>query len=43
MKLFIIKNKFEIIKIIKYLIILKDCKHYLDLINYLRNNVYYYI
>ena len=43
MKFFIIKDKFEIIKIIKYLTILKDLKYYFNLINYFRNSVYYYI
>ena len=42
MRLFIIKNKFEIIKVIKYSMILKDLEHYFDLISYLHNNVYYY-
>ena len=42
LKKFIIKNKFKIIKIIKYSTILKDLEHYFDLINYFRNSVYYY-
>ena len=42
-KFFIIENKFEIIKIIKYLMILKDLEYYFDLIKYLRNSVHYYI
>ena len=42
-RFFTIENKLEIIKTIKYLTILKDLKYYLDLINYLRNSVYYYI
>ena len=42
-KFFIIKNKLEIIKVIKYLTILKDFEHYFDLIDYLRNSVHYYI
>ena len=42
MKFFIIENKLEIIKVIKYLMILKDFEYYFDLINYLRNSVYYY-
>ena len=38
----IAKNKLEIIKALKYSITLKDLKHYLDLANYLRDNVHYY-
>ena len=41
-KLFIIENKFEIIKIIKYSTILKNLEHYFNLINYFHNNVHYY-
>ena len=41
-KLFIFKNKFEVIKAIKYSSISKSLKHYFNLINYFRNNVYYY-
>ena len=41
-RFFTIEDKFEIFEIIKYLTILKDLKHYLDLINYFRNNVHYY-
>ena len=40
--LIIAKNKLEAIKTLKYSIILKDLKHYLDLADYLRDNVYYY-
>ena len=43
MKFFIIENKFEIIKIIKYSTIFGNLKHYLNLIDYLRNNVHYYV
>ena len=42
-KLFIIENKLKIIKTIKYSTILKNLKYYLNLIDYLRNNVHYYI
>ena len=42
MRFFIIENKFEIIKTIKYLMILKGFEYYLDLTNYFRNNVHYY-
>ena len=41
--LIIAEDKLEAIKTLKYLIILRVLKYYLDLINYLRNNVYYYI
>ena len=40
--LVIAKNKLEAIKALKYSITLKDLKHYLDLADYLRDNVYYY-
>ena len=41
--LVIAEDKLEAIKTLKYLTTLKVLKHYLDLTNYLRNNVYYYI
>ena len=43
MRFFTVKDKFEIIKAIKYLTTLKDLKHYFDLINYLCNSVHYYV
>lgn len=39
----IIKNKLKIINKIIYLATLDDFEYYLDLINYLRNLIYYYI
>ena len=41
--LIIIKDKLKIIKTLKYSIILENLKHYLDLANYLRDNIHYYI
>ena len=41
--LIIAEDKLEVIKIFKYLITLKVLKHYLNLTNYLRDNIYYYI
>ena len=38
----IVENKFKTINVIIYFIILDDLKHYLNLINYLRNVIYYY-
>ena len=38
----IIKNKFKTINNIIYFVIFEDLKHYLNLINYLRNIIYYY-
>ena len=38
----IIKNKFKIINEIIYFIIFNDLKHYLNLIDYLRNFVHFY-
>ena len=38
----IIKNKLKTINEIIYFIIFNNLKHYLDLINYLRNFVHYY-
>ena len=37
-----IENKLKVINIIIYFIIFNDLKHYLNLINYLRNLIYYY-
>ena len=42
-KKFIIEDKLKVIKIIKYLTILRSLKHYFDLIDYLRNSAYYYV
>ena len=41
--LVIVEDKLEAIKTLKYLITLRVLKYYLDLIDYLRNNVHYYI
>ena len=41
-RFFIIKDKFEVIKTIKYSIILKSFEHYLDLISYFYNSFHYY-
>ena len=38
----ITKNKFKVINVIIYLVILNDLKHYLNLINYLRSVIHYY-
>ena len=42
-ELIIIKNKFEIIKIIKYSTTFKNLKYYLNLINYFRDYIYYFV
>ena len=39
----IAENKLEIIRALKYSTILRALEHYLDLANYLRDNIYYYI
>ena len=36
------ENKLEVIRVLKYSTILRGLKHYLDLIGYLRNYIYYY-
>ena len=41
-KIIIIKNKLKIINKILYLATLNDLEYYLDLIDYLRNSIYYY-
>ena len=41
-KIIIIKNKLKIINKIIYLATLNDLEYYLDLIDYLRNSIYYY-
>ena len=38
----IIKNKLKTISVIIYFVTLNDLKHYLNLIDYLRNVIYYY-